>query len=166
MTYLDQSSLAYSRHPGSRTIFYARNPVELSLMAMRRWVSILLLTVLIEMEVIATNPFDEGLDIHPNLCLFLTIHMQTQRMMSISVPDPSRLKESFEHQKKHFRSSNSQRFPLKTSKDVSIKVTKIVSRLKTKKNNLKIKDPRSQGKQRNYEGMPTATRFQDLRHQR
>ncbi|GJU03366.1 hypothetical protein Tco_1113704 [Tanacetum coccineum] len=37
-THLNQFSLAHSRHPGLGTSFYAGNPVELSLMAMRRWV--------------------------------------------------------------------------------------------------------------------------------
>ncbi|GKE32149.1 hypothetical protein Tco_1451471, partial [Tanacetum coccineum] len=36
-THLNQFSLAHSGHPGLGTSFYAGNPVELSLMAMRRW---------------------------------------------------------------------------------------------------------------------------------
>nr|GEU37117.1 retrovirus-related Pol polyprotein from transposon TNT 1-94 [Tanacetum cinerariifolium] len=47
---IDQFSLAYSRHPDSGTLFYVGNPVELSLMEMRRWVGILLLVVLTQLE--------------------------------------------------------------------------------------------------------------------
>ncbi|GJX97195.1 hypothetical protein Tco_0352993 [Tanacetum coccineum] len=88
MAHMDQFSLAHSGHPGSGTTFYVGYPVELSLMTIRRWVSILLLTILTEPEV--------------------------QRMMSTSDPEPSRshahtpsskiysrhqsrLKESYEH---------------------------------------------------------------------
>ncbi|GKA95452.1 hypothetical protein Tco_0817490 [Tanacetum coccineum] len=59
LTHLDQFSLACSRHPGSGMTYYAGNPVELSLMAMRRWVSILLLTVLTESKVIPIEPINE-----------------------------------------------------------------------------------------------------------
>ncbi|GJT32890.1 hypothetical protein Tco_0923309 [Tanacetum coccineum] len=56
---LDQFSLAYSSHPGLGSTFYGGNPVELSLMTMMRRVSILLITVLTEPEVIAAEPFDD-----------------------------------------------------------------------------------------------------------
>ncbi|GJV76059.1 hypothetical protein Tco_1507643 [Tanacetum coccineum] len=49
-TRLDQFLLAYLRHPSLGSTLYGGNPVELSLMAMMRWVSILPIMVLMEPE--------------------------------------------------------------------------------------------------------------------
>ncbi|GKA37234.1 copia protein [Tanacetum coccineum] len=76
-----------------------------------------------------------------------------------------RLKDSSEHQKTHFRSSNSLRFPSKIS---SIRSRQSIhDRIKAKDKDNQVKDQRSKITKhaKELQDMPTATMFQDLRHQ-
>ncbi|GKC90630.1 hypothetical protein Tco_1151279 [Tanacetum coccineum] len=120
-------------------------PIELSLMAMRRWDSIFQLTVFMEPEVIATESFDECPDIHPYA--FIANHSYAGTNDDVHLRSRS-IKATYSY------SDNQELHQSHQDYDQ-------VKGLKTKKSKLKIKDPRSQDTQKNYEGMPTTTRFQD-----